>query len=259
VCETVKCTAAGRRMEIKKILMGHGQMSVNEMSAYFKISTVTIRKDLRQLESEEAIIRGHGIARVSLQPSCKAYNIREKLQQNYDLKMRIATHAASMVKEWDVVLLGSGSTCCMIAQLLCRMHNIIIVTNAINFESQLDAHNARLIFLGGEYDAHNGSVSGTFALDALSSMNIDKFFIGTSGVTPQFEITSFDMSNNMIINAMLKRSKEVILVADYTKFGKSMAIKVADLSMIDAIITNNELDPAIIQEIQDKKKPLFLT
>ena len=114
-----------------------------------------------------------------------------------------------MVKEWDVVLLGPGSTCCMIAQLLCRMHNIIIVTNAINFESQLENHNARLIFLGGEYDVHNGSVSGTFALDALSSMNIDKFFIGTSGVTPQFEITSFELSNSMIIKryaAKIQRS-----------------------------------------------------
>jgi len=241
------------------MLMNQEEMSVSQMSKYFNVSAVTIRKDLRILESEKAIIRGHGSARISSRQPVKMYNIREKMLENYDYKMRVASKAASMVKEWDVVLLGPGSTCCMIAQILCKMNNIIIVTNAINFESQLEANNARLIFLGGEYDKHNGSVTGTFALDALSSMNIDKFFLGTSGITPQFDITSFEISNNLIIKTMIQRSKEVILVADYTKFGKSMAIKIADLDAIDVIITNKELDHSVIQEIQNKNKTLILT
>ncbi|MGE5614898.1 MAG: DeoR/GlpR family DNA-binding transcription regulator [Bacillota bacterium] len=252
-------TANERRQEIKRILMGQKEMSVKELSKYFNISEVTIRKDLRKLESEEAIVRGHGSARISNWQPAKMYSLREKMMENYEYKMRIAAKAASMVKEWDVVLLGAGSTCCMIAQLLCKRHDIIIVTNAINFESQLETINARLIFLGGEYDQLNGSVTGTFALDALSSMNIDKFFLGTSGVTPQFDITSYELSNNLIIKTMIQRSKEVILVADHTKFGKSMAIKIADLDMVDVVITNKELDLSIIQEIQNRNKTLILT
>lgn len=239
------------------MLMNNRRISVNELSGHFGVSVVTIRKDLREMEEAGQLIRGHGTASI-LNEGNPSFHIRREISIHYEYKMAIAQKAAGMVKPGDMVMLGPGSTCCLIAQILCRMKNICIVTNAVSFESQLTASEARILYLGGEYVPRNGSVMGAFALDALSSLNIDRFFIGTSGITPGLEITSFDFLDNLMVRTMINRSKEVILVADYTKFGRTTAVRIAEMSAMDLIITNRELAPEYVDRIQRAGHKLIL-
>lgn len=240
------------------MLMENTSISVNDLSKHFGVSVVTIRKDLRALDTSGAIVRGHGVAHSVVPKVGSGYSVRQRMMINHEEKMHIAAKAASMVNERDVVLLSPGSTCCMIAQELCKQKNIIIVTNAVCFQAELTSVEARIIYLGGEYNSLNGSTIGSFTLDALSALNIDKFFLGANGVSVEAGITSYDFSDTMIVRSMIERSKEVILVTDHTKFGKSSALRLADIKEVDTIITGKDLDPKIQEQFFQKKMNMVL-
>lgn len=233
-------------------------MSVNELSQRLGVSVVTIRKYLTKLEQEGSVKRNHGGA-VVLESNSNQFNMQQLLNKNLYYKQKIACAAAQLVKSSDVVMVASGSTCCLTAQEICKIDDVIIVTNAISFQPYLHpTPQTRIIYLGGEYNAKTGSTMGSFGIDALSALNIDKLFIGASAVSPNRGILTFEFSDNLMIRTMIERSKEVILVADCDKFGKSAILKLADINDVDIIITNDELDESYAQELLSKNIKLIL-
>jgi DeoR/GlpR family transcriptional regulator of sugar metabolism len=156
----------------------------------------------------------------------------------------IAEAAANMVKDGEAILLGPGSTCGAIMRKLNKKNNIVIITNAVNFELLLEnTSNSRIIFLGGECSFLQGAVMGIFSLDTLDSLNITKFFLGASAISVEDGLTSENLNDTVfIIKTMMERSKEVIAVADHTKFGKSAAIRLAPLNKLNKIITDKGID-----------------
>lgn len=241
-------TAAKRRTEIQSLLIGKTQMDIHELSKHFGVSVVTIRKDLRILEQQGLIARSRGGAAVM---EGQRYNLQQEMRIQGDYKQRIAAHAAGMVEDREVILLGPGSTCCMLGQLLCKRENLLLVTNAICFEPYLSFSSARLMYLGGDYNPANGYTTGGFAIDALQTMQIDRLFLGASGVSGAGGITSYNFADTLMVRTMIERSKQVIIVADHTKFGQVSAIRIAELSAVDQIITNVGADPKHVREIEE--------
>jgi DeoR/GlpR family transcriptional regulator of sugar metabolism len=218
-------------------------LSVADISKNFSISEVTIRKDLGDLCCKGFIERTHGSVRLREDVGSR-YSLQKQMALNAHLKEPIAVAAVDMVRDGDAVFLGPGSTCAMIMKKLIKKNNIIIITNAINFEPLLERKsNCRIVFLGGEYSFDNGAVMGIISLEMLNSLNITKFFLGASAVSARDGLTSSDNLNDTeFIRMMLERSKEVILVVDHTKFGKTAAIRLAPISKLTKIITNKEID-----------------
>ena len=242
-------SAVERRREIHGLLNSNSKLSVIEMSDHFGVSAVTIRKDLRLMEEEGIVVRGHGVASQAV--GTARYNLARDMSVRSVEKQRIADEAAGMVKEREVILLGPGSTCCMLAQRLCKRKNLIIVTNAISFQPYLMIGNdVQLLYLGGEYNTDNGSTVGSFAVDALNSLSIDRFFIGVTGITVQTGLSSYNFADTLMIRTMIERSKQVVVLTDHTKFWHASAIKIADLSAVDTIITDTGVAPAYVQEFE---------
>ncbi len=239
--------ASKRRNEVQNLLAGKAQMDIHELSVHFGVSEVTIRKDLRLLEQQGLIVRGRGVASVA---EGHSYNIQREIRVQNDLKKRITEHASNIVGEQEVVLLGPGSTCCMVAQRLCRRENLLLVTNAICFEPYLNTADSRLIYLGGNYNPANGYTTGAFAIDALEQMQFDRLFLGASGISAEGGVTSYGFADTLMVRTMIERSKQVILLADHTKFEKVSAIRIAELSSIDRIITDNGADPEYIAKLE---------
>jgi len=236
-------------------------LRVDELSDRYGISEVTIRKDLRYLEEKGELIRGRGTVRLipekpAAGTAC-ANVLQERMEMNSNEKLRIITEAEKMVNDWDVVLLAPGSTSCMLAKELAKRRNVIIVTTAVLFASEIPEPQARVIYLGGEYNSRFGATSGTFVMEALNAINIDKFFIGANGVIANVGVTSYDF-DGMLINMMIDRSKEVILLADHTKFGRANALTVLDIKNIDTVITGSELSPDIQDELRRSVQQVVL-
>ncbi|WP_376708029.1 hypothetical protein [Peribacillus frigoritolerans] len=55
----------------------------------------------------------------------------------------------------------------------------------------------------------------------------------------------------LLVHEMIKRSDQVIVIADSTKFNKTFFQKVCDLNSVDIVITDKEV-PKNMQEILNK-------
>lgn len=237
-----------RRNEIITLLQKRGSVKVNELCKLFPISEVTIRKDLAYLQEQGIVSRNYGVVSLQTSGNSSRYCLEKLMLMQKDEKERIADYAASLIKSNDVVFLGPGSTCCTIAQKLCSRDDVMLFTNAISFHSLLPSYNAKIIYLGGEYNNLNGSTIGSFALDLLKMINIDVLFLGANGISIESGFTSSNFSDTIMFKAIIERSKKVYYVSDHTKFGQSAAIKLSDIDDVDSIITGKELDKATVDE-----------
>lgn len=122
------------------------RVNVNHLSEKLKVSKVTIRKDLDKLESKGLLRREHGYAVLN---SGDDLNVR--LSYHYRVKRKIAEQAAQLIGDNDTIMIESGSTCALLAEVLCQTkRNIKIITNSCFIANHVRQHaNCQVILLGG--------------------------------------------------------------------------------------------------------------
>jgi len=70
--------------------------------------------------------------------------------------------------------------------------------------------------------------------------------MGIRGITAE-GISDSNSLNVESIRAMIHAARKVVIVADHSKFGRSAMLHVAELSEIDQIVTDKELEPEFMQ------------
>ena len=79
---------------------------------------------------------------------------------------------------------------------------------------------------------------------------MDKVFIGARAISLERGLTNEYPQETMTDRAIVKSGKEIILVADHTKFGRTSTIFLMPIDKIDKIITNEQTSSNIISEIR---------
>ena len=240
--DSLKRSTVDRRESILKLLSAHGKVYVHELSKKFKVSEVTIRNDLEQLEKKNRLIRARGGAikmegQVSLD-----FNLSDKHKLHMEQKARIGRKAAGLVAESETIILDSGTTTAEIAKNLGGFENLTVVTNAINIVNILAQHSAINIIVPGGYLRQNSlSLVGPFAAKNFSSLYVDKVFIGVDGFDPRAGAFTPNIEEAHLKEIMLDIAKEVILVADSSKVDRKSLSFICPVSNIDTFITDNGL------------------
>lgn len=210
-----------RRLKILNLIREDGHAKVQDLSKIFKVTDVTIRQDLEELEEMGYIQREHGGAFLkdvgSFAKTGQLFN-----QTHIEEKQSIAEKAVSFIHEGDCVILDSGSTTTEIAKLLCNFKDLTVITNALNIALILGGnHNINLIVTGGEFKAPTLSLTGEMAAASFTNLHANKLFLATAGVSSNMRLTYPSMSDLVVKNAMIKSADKVFLVADSSKFGNS--------------------------------------
>jgi len=84
---------------------------------------------------------------------------------------------------------------------------------------------------------------GSFALQALKGIFINKAFIGVKGVNFDSGYTVDSYEEALMIQEIRKISNEIIIVADYTKFNRTAFARLGELTMAKKVITNKQVPP----------------
>ena len=122
--------AVERQKRIQELLTGKDFMSVEDLSGVLQASMATIRRDLTALEESGVLTRYRGGAVLSANGAKKALNIELRMDQNREVKERIARKAAALIKDGEIIFIDSSSTTYyMIDYILAR--DVTVVTNAI--------------------------------------------------------------------------------------------------------------------------------
>jgi DeoR family transcriptional regulator, aga operon transcriptional repressor len=128
-----------RRRAVIELLNREGRVLVPDLSKRFRISQVTIRKDLEILHEKGQLHRSHGGALPAQDGALEDPTLREKEQLHRKEKLHLAAAADHMVKERQVVILDSGTTTTAIARALRGFKNLTVITNAVNIAAELSA------------------------------------------------------------------------------------------------------------------------
>lgn len=227
-----------RTKEIMEHLDRKSTLSIEELSNLLSVSTVTVRRDLAELENEGLIIRQRGGAALpgtSIEPM---FNQRHK--QHLDLKKQIAKYAAEQIAEGEVIAIDVGTTAAEFAKELLKKHNLTVFTNSFQAALILSKSQHIVYFVGGFIRKSEMSMVGSIAKDTIMKFNFDRFYMGLAGISNNEGPTDYNLEDAEIKRCFINKSKEVIALIDKTKFGKSSLVKVCELDEITTIITNKD-------------------
>lgn len=253
--EEEKFTESGtdeRRNKIVEILNSQSKVRVNQLSKLFGISEVTIRSDLAKLESMGMLERVHGGA-VSVYRPYYRMSVSERMKTNADEKRSIAILVSSMLVDDDTVMISSGTTTLYVLEELKNLKNLTIVTNAVYFSQEpANLKNSNIILLGGILDLKDQLTYGDDVINQLKRYKADKLILSADGVDSKDGISTYHYLESEINRQMITRAKKTIVVADYTKIGRTSFSHISHLEDIDILVTNKNADKEEIQEIRDR-------
>lgn len=222
-----------RRMLILKDVSSNEKITVAELAEKYQVSQVTIRSDLKALESQGLVKRIHGGA-----SNHSDERISNRLHSNYEVKLRIAERAAQMVESGETIIIESGSTNALLAKKLGETKDITIVTNSCFIANYVrDLPRAKVVLLGGDYQPDAEICVGPLTRQALQSFYVDKMFIGSDGYSED-GFTCLNLQRAEIAYAMSKRAKKSIVLTDSSKFTVRGVAKQLSLSEVSIVVTD---------------------
>lgn len=241
-----------RKQKILEILNRDGRVKVNELSALFDISEVTIRMDLADLEAKGLLSRVHGGA-VSSYKSYYNMNMQQRLSANQAQKQSIAKHIVEMIEEYDTIMLNSGTTTLTVFRMFPVNMNLSIVTNSVAIALEAGNNpNFNVVLLGGSVNSKHQFIYGDDALAQLEKYHADKLILSVDGITADNGLTSFYNQEVELARVMLSHSATRIVAADSTKLGRTAFARISDIGEADYIITN--ADPSTQEETAELRQ-----
>jgi len=238
-----------RREKILELLIENNNVRVSMLSKLFGVSRETIRQDLLSLEKEGMIIKEHGGAilnRESIIDIAFSKRAREHAVQ----KRHIGMAAAELIKDGDTVILDAGTTTPYIARSIRTARNLTAITPSLKVTSELGGkEGVTVIMPGGVFNPLGYSLYGPQTEEFFLKINADKFFLAIHGVDVVKGLTEINIQIAHLKQVMMRSAREVILVADSSKFEEVEYAFVAPLTEVGTIITDTNLKEDIGEEI----------
>ncbi|TJY41504.1 DeoR/GlpR transcriptional regulator [Cohnella pontilimi] len=241
-----------RQERLLRYLQQHGSITVSELTGLFHCSEATARRDLEELEQNGRIIRTMGGGAKYAEPGLsREIPFLEKQNTRYAEKQAIASAAAELVQEGDVVGLTGGTTTFLIARALKRKRRITVVTNAVNIAMELADHeDIQVVLTGGVLRNKSYELCGPLAEQTVEALNIHTMFMGIDGLTADQGASTYSELEANIAKLLMKRSDRTIAVFDHTKAGRSSLFRVAALAELHACISNAPIPDDIRQAME---------
>ena len=211
-----------RLNSIEQYVISRETVSIDELCEVFGVSKNTIRRDLNELEQRGHITKVYGGVTATVPSGAVPTPIRSGLNQ-ID-KSLIGRLAAEEVADGDTIFIDSGTTTLCLLRFLVAKKRITIITHS----------------LGGIYSPTTDSFVGLSAIEALSTMRINKAFMGATGVSLTAGMTNTTFLEAEIKRAVVHRADNIYGMVDSSKIGKEAIVTFCHLKDLTAFITDCE-------------------
>ncbi len=240
-----------RHEKIAAILARKGYRSVAELSEDLGVSEMTIRRDLEKLEQKGLIKRTYGGAYTGQEIIEVDYRVRETIRQQE--KEIIGKKASSLIQPGESIFIDTGSTAAFLASAIDDTKRITVVTNSLVVAQTLETRtNVETIVLGGKIHRATHSLTGHLAEDAVKQFKFTKAFIGVSGINLNEGLAQSTLEEIQVKKLVIANSRQVIVLADSSKFNKDVLVIFSDFSRVDTIITDNGVQRDDVDILNEK-------
>lgn len=255
---------ASRKAAIVAIVGSSGQVTVQALADRLGVSVDTIRRDLDHLDREGLVVRTRGGAVDPARMPRMDPGVSSRVQVQAEAKERIATIAASLVTDGDVLIVNAGTTSLAVARALHDHRGLTIATNNLSLSAELSPSCVRDVYVfGGQVRiAAQGTIGPVTFPSSQDGQDLDircdLALITVGAVDEQGGFTTSNLAEATMMRQMMARAGKVAVLADSAKFGRSLFARVSPLSGVDYLVTDR-LPPAEIAERLERGGVTVLT
>ncbi|QNN56527.1 DeoR/GlpR transcriptional regulator [Diaphorobacter ruginosibacter] len=234
-----------RFARIQSLLSTLDRVRTEQLIQDMQVSRETVRLDLLALESMGLVRRVHGgVARVAQEEP----PFVQRQTQRVSEKRAIAKAAARRLVPGQMVFVDAGSTTAILAQELCLLSDLVVVTNSLTVALTLSGvrpagpsgygGGSRVILLGGDINPDVPCTFGEATLHEIRRYRADVALLSPFGMGAEHGVTFFDAHEASVATAMIEQSASLQVLADYGKIGMHGRYAVATAAQTAAVLTN---------------------
>lgn len=230
-----------RHRLIVKFVGERSIVSVSELLELLGASEATIRRDINTLAERGEIKRIRGGAE-AVRPRHETRLVGMPFAMSQDIhvaqKRAIARAAAALIAPGESIIINGGTTTFALVEFLAD-HELDILTNSFPIAAQLLATSRNRITLpGGTIFREQNIVLSPFDNDIIENFWGNRLFTGCYGVN-RFGIMEADPLIVQAQRKLLRRSENVVVMADSSKLRRKSSMIVAALGDIKTLITDD--------------------
>jgi DeoR/GlpR family transcriptional regulator of sugar metabolism len=228
-----------RRRLIAEELKEHGSVSVTALGRRFRISPMTARRDLAELERQGVARRTHGGA-VLPGPSSHEDAFLQRLEVAVAAKERLAAAAVALIAPGEAVFVDSSTTGYYAARRIVRDKlRCTVLTNSVPVMDLIAASETpqvELIGIGGALRSLTRSFVGPQAVRAVEEHFADKALLSVKGVTESGHLTDPDALETEVKRAMIRHARTPLLLVDGSKFERPALNAIVPVTEIGRVV-----------------------
>jgi DeoR family fructose operon transcriptional repressor len=233
-----------RRDELERILSSEGYVSSADVAQRIGVSEMTIRRDLLRLEGDG---RARRVAGGATAPTGGGVPFERRDGVDAAQKRAIALVAAEVLAGAATVALDAGTTVAAVAQLLTAE---TVVTHSLPVITALaDRRPHALIAAGGHYQPDTRSFAGPLAEATLRGIRFDAAVLSATAVTVD-SLWGTNALDAAIKRILAEQAETVVLVAGGRKLGATAPLLIAEVGIVDILVTDERADEAMLDAIE---------
>ncbi|MHC4122945.1 MAG: DeoR/GlpR family DNA-binding transcription regulator [Planctomycetota bacterium] len=244
-----KISQTKRLESIRRQLLKTDEVSIENLARKFKVSGMTIRRDLELLEAKGQVIRTHGGAALAKKLTFE-FAFQNKKNKNQKSKQQIAKQALGHIKNGQVIMLDTGTTTLQIARQLSDQREVTIVTTSLAIVSELQfADSIEMVLLGGFLRRGSPDLHGPLTEENIGRFHADIAFMGADAIDNEGNVYADDLRVVGLDHKIASHAKRIVVVADSSKFAGKAMCKVLSPKDYDLIITDSKIDKAKLRQL----------
>lgn len=238
-----------RRNAITEAVIAAGSIRISELAERFDISTMTVHRDLDELESRGLLRKNRGVASAlstGLVESSDVYRASREISE----KRALALAALEFVEPGQAIMLDDSTTSLHLVPHLQEKRPLTVITNTLTVMNELrSVTGITLLGLGGQYYNWCSAYMGRITTAAIAGLRADVLVMSTSAITDGVAFHQ-TMETVDVKRAMFDAASRRILLADHTKFDKRALHAMQPLADFDAVIVDAATDKRHIADLR---------
>lgn len=223
-----------RQAQIAERVRQLGFQTVAELSAFFAVTTQTIRRDINELNDLGVLKRRHGGVELPSPESNLSYGERRIL--NSTAKEVIARTVARHVPAGASLAVSIGTTPEIAVRHLLRHRGLKLHTNNLMAAlSACEAPGAEVHIPGGAVRLSARDVVGPAVEAFFEGLKVDIGLYGVGGVDADGQLLDFHADEIRVREAIRRNCRRSFLVLDSTKFGRAAHVRGGRITDADIV------------------------
>lgn len=246
-----RLTSTQRRERIRDRLIEAGFARNEDLASEFRVTVMTIHRDLNVLEAQGWLRKVRGGATVD-NSALVDTTVRHRLTEKVAEKQAIARCALQYTDEASVVMIDDSTTALELVHLLPGRGPLTVITNFLMAINRLtEASDIDLIALGGTYNATYDAFHGLHVREAISRLRADVVFMSTTAILDGYLFHKSD-ETILIRHAMMTAAARKILLVDHSKFRRRATHQLAALSDFDVVVVDAGIDERELTAMRER-------